>query len=156
VYNLAARDLDHCPVQVRFSNDYSVMPSFYRSFKFEDFWTTDGECMEIIKTTWDSEVLGGTPMRAIQSKLASCQTALSRWSMRKFGNVKKLVLAKTKELEELQIRESPAVILAIKLLQAEIGDLLEKEDLKWKQRAKQNWYRNGDRNTQYFHHWANH
>jgi hypothetical protein len=32
---------------------------------------------------------------------------------------------------------------------------LEKEDIRWKQRAKQNWYKNGDRNTQYFHAWAN-
>jgi lipoate-protein ligase B len=32
---------------------------------------------------------------------------------------------------------------------------LEQEDLRWKQRAKQNWYKNGDRNTQYFHAWAN-
>jgi hypothetical protein len=33
--------------------------------------------------------------------------------------------------------------------------LLEQQDLRWKQWAKQNWYKNGDRNTQYFHAWAN-
>jgi hypothetical protein len=39
----------------------------------------------------------------------------------------------------------------IKLLQTEIDDILEREDTKWKQRAKQNWYRSRDQNTQYFH-----
>ncbi|GLT62157.1 hypothetical protein SLA2020_348150 [Shorea laevis] len=30
------------------------------------------------------------------------------------------------------------------------------EDVQWKQRAKRNWFRHGDRNTQYFHAWAKH
>jgi hypothetical protein len=33
---------------------------------------------------------------------------------------------------------------------------LEQEDIKWKQRAKQNWYQNGDQNTPFFHAWADH
>jgi hypothetical protein len=33
---------------------------------------------------------------------------------------------------------------------------MEQEDVKWKQRAKQNWYKNGDRNTPFFHAWADH
>jgi hypothetical protein len=34
--------------------------------------------------------------------------------------------------------------------------LLEHEDTKWKQRAKQSWYQNGDRNTPFLHAWASH
>jgi hypothetical protein len=33
---------------------------------------------------------------------------------------------------------------------------MEQEDIKWKQRAKQNWYKNGDRNTPFFHAWVDH
>lgn len=29
------------------------------------------------------------------------------------------------------------------------------EDIRWKQQAKTNWYKHGDRNTQYFYAWAN-
>lgn len=35
-------------------------------------------------------------------------------------------------------------------------DTVEIEDLKWKQRAKQNQYQNGDRNTKFFHAWESH
>jgi hypothetical protein len=40
-------------------------------------------------------------------------------------------------------------------LNGEIELLSEHKDLRWKQWAKQNWYKSGDRNTQYFHTWAN-
>jgi hypothetical protein len=45
---------------------------------------------------------------------------------------------------------------AINALQQEIDTLLEFEDMRWKQRAKQRWYRDGDRNTPFFHAWASH
>jgi len=37
----------------------------------------------------------------------------------------------------------------------EIHELLEQEELKWKQRAKEDWLRYGDRNTKYIHACAN-
>jgi hypothetical protein len=46
--------------------------------------------------------------------------------------------------------------VAIKELQEEINFILEQEDIRWKQRAKQNWYQYGDQNTPFFHAWANH
>ncbi|XP_059428542.1 uncharacterized protein LOC132162311 [Corylus avellana] len=40
-------------------------------------------------------------------------------------------------------------------LKEEINGLLEQEELKWRQRAKENWLRDGDRNNKYFHACAN-
>jgi hypothetical protein len=44
----------------------------------------------------------------------------------------------------------------MKRLQDEINFILEQEDIRWKQRAKQNWYQYGDQNTPFFHAWASH
>ena len=62
-----------------------------------------------------------------------------------------IIVAKTRELEELQQGESDSKKRAEASLQVEINDLLEQEELKWKQCAKEDWLRNGDRNTRYYH-----
>lgn len=59
-------------------------------------------------------------------------------------------------MELLQRDEGPENWEAVKVLQSEIDFIMEHEDIKWKQRTKQNWYQQGDRNTPFFHAWASH
>lgn len=40
-------------------------------------------------------------------------------------------------------------------MEEEISLLVEQEDLKWRQRAKANWYTLGNKNIKYFHAYAN-
>jgi hypothetical protein len=40
-------------------------------------------------------------------------------------------------------------------MQQEVDEILEKDDVHWKQRAKTHWFQNGDRNTKFFHMCAN-
>jgi hypothetical protein len=67
-----------------------------------------------------------------------------------------LVAKKTKKLARAQVKERNVNQIAIKQLQYEIDHLLEHEDIKWKQWAKQHWYQKGDRNTRFFHAWMSH
>ncbi|GLT72480.1 hypothetical protein SLA2020_444110 [Shorea laevis] len=99
---------------------------------------------------------GRNAMQEARMKLSSCQEALTRWSSAKYCNVEKAIREKSKTLAALQQNEGPGTLDRIQRLQGEIDHLLEMEDIKWKQRAKQNWYRQGDRNTKFFHSWANH
>jgi hypothetical protein len=114
------------------------------------------ECPGIIKDAWEMGDVGGVGMHSARSRLAHCQTKLSQWSYRKFGDSERVLEDKTKQLEELQRQEGAEDWPAIKALKGDIDVILENEDMKWKQRAKQNWYKNGDRNTPFFHAWANH
>lgn len=95
-------------------------------------------------------------MQSTCGKLHHCQQALSRWSAKKFCNINKAITQKTRQLEALQCCSDPTNGDHIKLLQDEINHLLEMEDLQWKQRAKRHWFCQGDRNTKFFHAWANH
>ena len=78
---------------------------------------------------------------------------LTFWS-KKFGSTERLLKEKSALLEKLQQHEGPHNQDAIKGLQNEVALILEREDLNWRQRAKQAWLSDGDRNTAYFHKWA--
>lgn len=64
---------------------------------------------------------------------------------------KVLIREKTQELEQLQRLGAGRDVNHEKALKDELNGLMEQEDLKWRQRAKEEWLRNGDRNTKYFH-----
>jgi hypothetical protein len=146
--------LDHLSLWLRFKHPlpYTRRPKL---FKFEANWNLDEECKLIIK---DSLRIGGVPDKPLGNvllNLESCNLALTKWSNLKYGaggcNIKQLAA----QLERQQQNEHPGNVEAIRGLQVEIHRLLKMEDLMWKQRAKRNWYVHGDRNTKYFHAWAN-
>lgn len=64
-------------------------------------------------------------------------------------------MAKIKELlvklKSLQDNEDFRIMGGEKRVQQELKSLLDKEDLRWKQRAKKNRYAHGDRNTKFFY-----
>jgi hypothetical protein len=66
-----------------------------------------------------------------------------------------LIKLKTCELENLQLTDGEVDLKVENELKDEIQGLLEQEESKWKQRAKEDWLRIGDRNTKYFHACAN-
>jgi hypothetical protein len=147
---LAARSSDHKPLLLNWESNGQGIDKGNRGFKFEMSWTLDEEYRKVVEDAWHK-----IPNDDIRLKLTQCKTNLTNWSRGKFGNSVAIIKQKTRELEELQRQEGPENSDAIKKVQGEIDKLLEQEDLCWKQRAKQNWYKNGDRNTQYFHAWAN-
>jgi hypothetical protein len=146
---------DHHPLVVSFSVHPSDRRSFKRCFKFEAGWVKDEEYQNIVRNAWEEEVVGVRPIVDVQVKLSNCQRSLITWSKRKFGRDADLLKQKKAHLLLLQQRVRPASVVSIKCLQAEIEEILERDDMRWKQRSKQNWYLKGDRNTQYFHSWAN-
>ena len=109
-----------------------------------------------MKEAWIGGFEGATSIQTMHNKLATCQRSLVRWSGTKYGNAGKLIKEKTKELKAFQIHEDLGNWADITRLKRALEFLIEQEDVKWKQRVKQNWYRNGDRNTPFFHAWADH
>jgi hypothetical protein len=153
---LAARSSDHKPILVNFGLGERFQPMKHRRFKFEAKWHLDDEYCSILNEAWGEEIAEESAMQIVKRKLENCKVPLSRWSGRKYGDPEKAIKEKTKWLQELQCHEDQKDWEEIKNLKAEIEFILEQEDTKWKQRAKQNWYQYGDRNTPFFHAWADH
>ena len=63
----------------------------------------------------------------------------------------KIIHVKAKELEAMQEEDGNNNREAEYALKEEINGLLEQEDIKWRQRAKEDWLRLGDLNTKFFH-----
>jgi hypothetical protein len=64
------------------------------------------------------------------------------------------VQTKLKELQDIQVHASPNSVVAEAPVKAVLNDLLAQEEMKWRQRAKENWLRGGG-DTNFFHMCAN-
>lgn len=108
----------------------------------------------MVKTAWRGGVRDRCSLSEVRKQLEGCKYDLSRWSSKKYGAVNKQIRSLSSQLERLQAQEHPGNLERITRIQQEINLLLEMEDIRWKQRAKRNWLKHGDRNSQFYHAWA--
>ncbi|TXG57822.1 hypothetical protein EZV62_015651 [Acer yangbiense] len=88
----------------------------------------------------------------LKAKLERCAVTLSGWSRNRFGNIRKQINEKNKEIENLYKRcREDVVIQKIKTLERSVESLLETDELYWKQRSRADWFSVGDWNTKFFH-----
>ena len=121
---------------------------------FEEMWTREEGCREIIETAWDP--LNYNPDMSIQKRLQSCKDHLQDWNYKVFGNVTKVLKQKQRRLqylEELNLLHELAE--EIQGLKKGINEMLFREEVMWNQRSRALWIKCGDRNTKFFHATAN-
>lgn len=155
VFVLEAICSDHNPIMIIFKEHQGSSFGKKGGFKFEAAWIRDAEYQSLIQNVWKQDRQEGDTILGIQHRLSSCQRELLRWSGSKFGKINDLLKKKREQLRDIQQRSNSSSLEEIKVLQTEINEILEREDLRWKQRAKQHWYVSGDRYTHFFHAWTN-
>lgn len=92
-----------------------------------------------------------TSVQEVTEGLMRCKQHLQTWSRNTFRNHKRLIATKLNQLKILQESNVGDDNRKINNLKREVDSLLKDEDMKWKQRAKQQWLKDGDRNTSFFH-----
>ena len=105
----------------------------------------------MIEVAWQSGTLSATP-EGVASNLQRCASALASWNQKVVGNIPKKIAKKRRTLNAITSVDQLGVRgVEINQLRGEINDLLDSEEIIWRQRSKVHWYRDGDRNTKFFH-----
>ena len=98
-----------------------------------------------------------TSMSLVAQKFKECGTRLTKWSKQSFGSIRCQLEEKTRELIRAEWEAAKGSdTTAVRTIQMEVNELLDKESLMWQQRARSLFLKSGDRNTWYFHSRASH
>ncbi|KAK6151882.1 hypothetical protein DH2020_014517 [Rehmannia glutinosa] len=148
VSHLPAFFSDHSLIHIQIRNrDPNVFRGHKRRpFHFEALWVRVKDCKDVIKNNWNDSP-GPLP-----DKLKNCLFGLLNWGRHYKDDLDKQVETlknKIASLRRSNITEDTR--REVITLQNQLEVCLDLLDLKWKQRAKLHWYKEGDRNTRLFH-----
>ncbi|XP_059428618.1 uncharacterized protein LOC132162402 [Corylus avellana] len=147
---MARRNSDHNPLLLCFDGG-GVRRRAGRPFHFEANWESYPDFKKEVGKSWRMKQRGENPLQNVHGKLQSCKRSILRWVKKTVHVTEDLIRSKTKKLEEIQGAEGDINLAAEQALMEEVNELLEQEETKWRQRAKENWLIHGDCNTKFFH-----
>ncbi|KAF5475496.1 hypothetical protein F2P56_007297 [Juglans regia] len=137
VYALPALNSDHSPLWIDMDLLQPYSLRYQRPFRYEACWTLKEDCFKAVEEAWCIPRITPNKMQHIAEGLKICKQKLSQWSKQQLGNFKREVKEQMEFLSNLQDRNTCQLNEEIKQAHQRVDRLLEAENLKWKQRAKQ-------------------
>ncbi|XP_074352289.1 uncharacterized protein LOC141691448 [Apium graveolens] len=115
-------------------------------FRFENVWIKESECKNLVQQSCES-VEG----EELMTKIELCRMKLEEWGGGATKNFKQKINHCHAKLRKLRSRKDAHGIQSYNEVRLEYLNLLKKQEVYWKQQAKQFWLREGDRNTKFFY-----
>lgn len=128
---------DHNPVQVTLSNSQDWIWKKSRAFRYEAGWAKNKEQGGIIKQVWRTKQTTECPWQNVQGNLNGCRRVLNKWVRKQQKSGDQVIQDKLKELQHIQMSKNLNSLEAEHPIKEELYSLLEQEDMKWRQRAKE-------------------
>jgi hypothetical protein len=148
-YHLLNYNSDHCPILLVFGTLHDFRDNSHSKAcikRFENFWTQDDACAQIIKATWDHTT------GDIQDRLHATMESTYQWGKATYGSVPKAIKETKDKIQSLKsLTPTREQLTLMHQLEAKLDDLLNKEEAWWAPRAKTKWLQLGDRNSKFFH-----
>lgn len=146
VHHIFANSSDHLPLHVEFNR--RIRKQRVKSFRFEPMWLRNPEFNETVESSW----LAASQAGSLGTILKDCGSQLSFWNSSRFGNVQRKIKNLKSKIQRLRTGQRTDIAVTEKAnASQELDEWLEREELLWRQRARYDWIKEGDRNTKFFH-----
>ena len=146
--HLGALKSDHTPILLNTNPEDSFA---YRPFRIEAAWIRDNGCNSIVEKAWNEEAKGPA-FTKLYKKQAKTREALRKWNKEMFGHCQvrtNLLIEKIIEVQNRPPSENNGKIE--EELQIELSEWPFRSEILWKQKSREIWLKEGDRNTKFFH-----
>ncbi|XP_070020059.1 uncharacterized protein [Nicotiana sylvestris] len=151
VTHLSKIGSDHCPMLLKCDIE---TPLIKKSFRFLNFWTKHETFKDVVKENWNAD-FSANHFCIFNYKLKKLKKALSTWSRATYGDIFQKIasLEEVVLVHERQFEVNPTQMNKQRLqqVQAEMIKYFALEEESWRQKAGMLWFKDGDRNTKFFH-----
>ncbi|KAJ0975083.1 hypothetical protein J5N97_017048 [Dioscorea zingiberensis] len=143
---------DHSPL---FLNAKFFCQPKYKVFRFENYWFDYEKCHQNVYKAWSCST-NGSPMHAFNHHISKTRDYLAKWKAKGISSLDRDIGKTKEEITHLESLEASSIFfnlssLVLRGLYSKHSALLRQNAIKWAQRARLMWLRNGDYNTSFFH-----
>ncbi len=148
IFHLGTVKSDHCPLLL---DTWPSNESNPRPFRFVAAWTRDHRCADVVEHAWKKNCNGSMCLR-LQRKQQNTKSALKKWNRDVFGHCQKRINDITEQLQKIQHKDCTEENYKFEvMLQSEMNEWLLRSEMLWRQKSREMWLKDGDRNSKFFH-----
>ncbi|CAN0853710.1 Transposon TX1 uncharacterized 149 kDa protein [Linum grandiflorum] len=147
---------DHCPILI----DCQGISRIHRPWRFEIMWLEHDKFKPMLESWWGGPLRDGELLFRVAQKFKKFKGKLKTWNKEVFKHVETEIEVRLSRVDELdRIEEDGSLVEVGRMerirLKCELDNLWKLEEISWRQKAREDWLKLGDRNTKYFHRVAN-
>lgn len=125
---------------------YDKLYQYAKMFHFENSWIREAMCSQIMDEVWSNN-----QEHSLYEKLYQYAEVLEAWSQDIAGSFKKRINECEEILNKFKRRRDQESIRIVGEVKKNLAEIYTQHKFFWRQRSKQIWLREGNRNSRFFH-----